>query len=259
MPDLPPHVPVAIDRAWLAAKALRSGALGAFWNYDWDTTPTEWWHVICDDRDYDVERLEAPKVRWTVRTALARTEVRRVEAAWLLEHGFDLYRRAVARYEGHRARDLEGFRDTIRLARVHPGDPPWEYWGVFGPGDRLLASANVRLQGPCAVLSSATFDPDSKGLYPMNALYYAVCRHYLRDRGSTYVASGSRPVLHGTQIEDFRLKMGWRTCYARLGALVLPPVGWAVAAYRALRGEGREVATGSPGRSPDRLRRCALG
>jgi hypothetical protein len=69
----------------------------------------------------------------------------------------------------------------------------------------------------------------------MNGLYYAVCRHYLRDRGFAYVASGSRPVLHGTQIEDFRLKMGWRTCYARLGALVLPPVGWAVSAYRALR------------------------
>jgi len=234
-PDIPPHVAIDIDRAWLALKALRVGALGAFWTFDWDTTPTDWWHVICDDAAYDLDRIPSAKVRWTIRASLARTEVRRVERDWLADHGYDLYLRAAGRYGGHQPRTRDGYQDTVLKTRVHPGDLPWEFWGVFTPDDRLVASANLRLQGECAVLSSATFDPDARGVYPMNALYYSTVRHYLRERGFRYVASGSRPILHETHVEDFRLRMGWRTCYSRLGALVLPPIGACVSAYHLLR------------------------
>jgi len=235
IPDIPPHVPLDIDRAELAAIVVAQRAVGATWTFDWDCGPTDWWFGVCDDPAYDVDRLPNSNARRKVRAGLARTRVERVEAAWLVRNGYDLYMRAFDRYAGATMRSPEEFRQTIEGVRVHPGDLPWEFWGAFDENGRLVAAAYCRLQPPCLALSSALFDPGAKAGYPMNALYFEIARHYLRDRGFSYVQSGSRPLLHRTNVDDFRTGLGWRRCYAKLGVLVLPPLGLAARAWRTAR------------------------
>jgi hypothetical protein len=235
LPDLPPHVPVEVDRLGLSITAARRGALGAFWPFDWDCGPTSWWYVICDAQGYDLDAIASKNARRDTRYGLARTDVRRVEPGWLAANGYELYLKATRRYAGHNPRNLEEYYGTILGVRTHAGDPPWEFWGVFDRKDNLVASANCRLQAGCCIMSTATFDPDAGRLFPMNALYFTLARHYLNERGLSYLASGARPVSHDTRVEEFRLRMGWRKCHTRLGALLPPPIALGARAWDLLR------------------------
>lgn len=58
----------------------------------------------------------------------------------------------------------------------------------------------------------------------MYALYYTIALNYLKEKGYKEVDSGSRPLLHETNIGDFLLRLGWRKAYCRLGIYLTLPV-----------------------------------
>jgi hypothetical protein len=64
--------------------------------------------------------------------------------------------------------------------------------------------------------ASAKSDPTSFKAHPNNALVYTFTHHYLRDRGLRYVTSGARPLLHRTNAQEFKERMGYRKVYSRL-------------------------------------------
>lgn len=241
LPDAAPDIELDVERAWLLGELVRQRALGAFWTTDWDSAEarpleTSWWYIICDDLAYDLNRIPSKNARRDVRYGLKRTEVKRIDQAWLADHGYVVYLKSAERYEGFTPHTPASFSAAVMSARVNQGEPPREFWGVFSREDgRLVAFGNYRLQGRCAGLSVAKFDPDASELFPMYALYFETARNYLRERGFDYVASGSRSVAHETKVEQFRLRLGWRTCHVRLQALLLPPTGSCGRLWRGIR------------------------
>jgi hypothetical protein len=58
----------------------------------------------------------------------------------------------------------------------------------------------------------------------MYALHYTIAHHYLKEKGCKEIDSGSRALLHETDISDFLLRLGWRRAYCRLGIYLVLPV-----------------------------------
>ena len=63
----------------------------------------------------------------------------------------------------------------------------------------------------------------------MYALYYTIAQYYLTQKGYKEINSGSRPLSHETNIGEFRLHLGWRKAYGRLGLYLVPSLQIALA------------------------------
>ena len=96
-PLSPPYTPVKADAQAIRQAIWHSKAYGARWTYEWDRSPSEWWWIVCDDRQYDMTQL-THDIRQAVRKGLRRCAVRRVETRWLAENGYPIYRAAHRRY-----------------------------------------------------------------------------------------------------------------------------------------------------------------
>ena len=85
-----PHRMAPVDRAAIRAALKDSGALFAQWTEGWDTQACEWWHICCDQRDYDISQFRKV-ARYDVRRGLQECEVRKVDNEWFAENGFPVY------------------------------------------------------------------------------------------------------------------------------------------------------------------------
>lgn len=224
-PINPPHKPPKADMPAIRQAIRQSKAYGARWTYQWDGPPSEWWWIICDDRQYDVTRLSR-RGRRGVRRGLRRCTVRRVEGSWLAENGYEVYLAAHQRYGGFRPDDAGTFRESL-LTRSSLKD--FHTWGVFVE-DKLAAYMTCVILDNCAVILTNKSDPDALRFNPNNALFYEIARHYIREMGLYYVTAGSRNVYHASAIQDFLQQMGYRRAYARLRLLLRRDIELAVRA-----------------------------
>jgi hypothetical protein len=190
-------------------------AYGARWTYQWDGSPSAWWWIICDDRQYDVARLPRHGRR-DIRRGLKQCTVRRVEASWLAENGYSTYIAAHQRYDGFKPDDVKTFQKSL-IARAPLQD--FHCWGAFVNG-ALVAYGTCVVLDDCAIILTIKSDPDALQFNPNNALFYELTRHYLRGMELRYVTSGSRNIYHMTTVQDFLQQMGYRCAYARLGLLL---------------------------------------
>lgn len=203
------------------SKALKeSGAKLAMWTYDFDgPAESPWWWVVCDDRTYDIAKF-SKKVRQATNRGLRRCEVHRVETTWFAEHGYPCYAACVAHrasaHDGILFQSLEQFRSRIQGNSQCRG---YEVW-VAMVGERIAAFVTCYNIEGVILTAEAKSAPELHSCYPNNALYYVVARHYLLHEGAKYITGGHRSLLHPTQVEDFKEKMGYRRCYARLGVML---------------------------------------
>jgi hypothetical protein len=214
-PVSPPHKPPQASELAIRQAIRQSKAYGARWTYQWDGPPSQWWWIICDDRQYDVTRLSR-RGRKGVRRGLRQCTVHRVETSWLAENGYQVYLAAHQRYENFQPDDAETFRESL-ITRASLED--FHSWGVFVE-DRLIAHGTCVILDGCAVILTNKSDPDALQFNPNNALFYEITRYYLREMGLCYVTAGSQNVYHASAIHDFLQQMGYRRAYARLGLLL---------------------------------------
>jgi len=190
-----------------------TGARLAQWTEGWDTGECDWWYVCCDQKDYDLATLRKDP-RYEVRKGLDQCTVRALDPGWFAENGYPVYAAAFARYGTRPLLDAAGFAREFLGHAEYAGR---ETWGAFVDA-RLVAWQSCIVVDDAVFSASSKSDPAFLKAKPNNALLYTLTRHYLRDRGVRYVTSGSRVLLHDTNAQEFKERMGYRKIYAPLRA-----------------------------------------
>lgn len=197
------------------------GALGARWTYDYDCGEEgPWYRYVCDTVDYDIDKIQSKTARKCVRRGLKNGTVRQVDYLWLADNGYEVYINAASRYVNFVPVSREKFTEQMH---AHSHEPGREAFGVF-VDEKLVAYATLLICGRIVRLYASKFDPAYSKQYPMYALHYTIAHHYLNQEGYKEIDSGSRALLHETDISDFLLRLGWRRAYCRLGIYLVLPV-----------------------------------
>ncbi len=214
------HLKDDLNRYVVRKLVHEQGALGAKWTYDYDCGKEgPWYRYICDIVDYDIDKIQSKTARKCVRRGLRNCTVRYVDYLWLSENGYEVYINAALRYSNFKPLSKDNFRKGISSHHTMPGR---KAFGVF-IGDKLVAYATLLVFGQSVRVYASKFDPAYSKQYPMYALHYMIAHHYLNQEGYKEIDSGSRALLHETDVGDFLLRLGWRKAYCRLGVyLVLP-------------------------------------
>ncbi len=114
----------------------------------------------------------------------------------------------------------EKFQEQMR---IHSSESRREALGVFVE-DKLVAYATLLICGQSVRAYASKFDPAYSKERPMYALQFTILHHYLREKGYKEIDSGTRALLHETNIGDFLLHLGYRKAYCRLGIYLVFPV-----------------------------------
>lgn len=176
-------------------------------------TPTEFWHVLCDD--YNFEKLPG-KMRTKIKRAYKDCAVRRIEALWLAEHGYECYAAAFSRYKGGSQESNETFRNKCLLAV----GGPFEFWGAF-IGETLVGFAKCVVGTDYATMVVFKIHPDYNSSRPAYALQDTILQTYVAKAGKP-VNNGSRSLDHDTNMQDFVLQFGFKRIYTDLKVVYRP-------------------------------------
>jgi hypothetical protein len=206
-----PHRAISVDASDVRKALAETGAIYAHWTEGWDTPPSEWWYVCCDDEEYDLARLRKGP-RSDIRKGLTACEVRKLEPEWFARNGYPVYKAAFRHYGTRPPLSETGFVDEFTTQALYPGR---ETWGAF-VGDTLAAWVSCLVIEDVVLTSSSKSDPTFFGAHPNNAVLYVLTRHYLRERGLKYVSAGARVMRHKTNVQDFKERMGYRRVHCRL-------------------------------------------
>jgi hypothetical protein len=206
-----PHRVKPVNTETIRSIMKQTRAVLAQWTEGWDTQPCDWWFVCCDQRDFDLTALSKGP-RYDVRRGLEQCEVRRVEPKWFADNGYDVYAAAFRHYGSRPA--LTSVEFTTEFLR-HAEYPGRETWGAFISG-KLVAWESCVVVDDAVMSASAKSDPIYFKSRPNNALVYSLTRHYLQERQLSYITAGSRVLVHDTNVQDFKLRMGYRKVYCPL-------------------------------------------
>lgn len=211
--DLDPHL--------VHEFVCKKKAFGAMWIYDFDCGEEgPWYESICDIADYDIEKIKSKSARKCIRRGLNRCELRKIDYLWLAENAYDVYINAASRYTNFTPASRESYRTSMEK---HSEETGRKAMGVF-VNEQLVAYANLRIVGRRVNIYASYFDPAYSNSYPMYALHYEIARHYLKELRFKEVNSGTRPLIHETNIGEFLFRIGWRKAYSRLGLYFKPSV-----------------------------------
>ncbi|MEE8170119.1 MAG: hypothetical protein V3T70_06185 [Phycisphaerae bacterium] len=222
-PALAPHRSRDVSQRDIARAIKAQRVFGAMWTFDWDCESAPYYYVVCSDPAYDVERIPNAQARRNTRLGLRRSELELVSAEWVADHCYGVYQAAFERYGNAAAESHAAFRATA-LETAGFSD-----WWVARSDSRPIAFAEVFFDGDAAFIGHIKFDYAERNKYPMNALEFTLGRHYVVERGFRYLSGGPLNVYHKTSVHDFRLRLGWRKAYCRLG------VCWNMSIRSALR------------------------
>ncbi|NOZ78908.1 MAG: GNAT family N-acetyltransferase [Acidobacteria bacterium] len=212
-PIAPPHLVGPVDLAAIRKVMRADGTLLARWTDAWDTAECQWWHICCDDPQYDLDRIPKSRRRNSVRKALRLCEVRLLSPDEFMAKGYDVYRAAVAHYTGPApVATRQQFEQGIAAAARYDA---WQTWGAFVDG-KLAAYVVCLVIGDAVLRSSSKSDPAMHRSRPNEATSFVLTRHYLRDEKVSYVSAGCRSISHDTNVQDFLLSMGYRRIYSPL-------------------------------------------
>jgi len=182
---------------------------------------SSWWYVMCDA--YDPSKISA-NVRSKISRGRRRCTVRRLEPAWLAEHGYPCYLAAHARYSNARPGKREDFH---RNALTAIGGPV-EYWGVFC-GEALAGYLQCLIDGNHVCTNVIKYDPAYLKDYSSYALISHVIQVYVVERGMV-LNNSTRSISHDTNVQSFLLGMGFRRQFCRLNVVYHPWLGVVVRA-----------------------------
>ncbi len=178
-------------------------------------TPTEFWHVLCDD--YDFEKLPG-KMRTKIRRAYKDCTVKEIHASWLMENGYDCYLAAFSRYKGGKPASKEIFQKEC--SRAIGG--PFGFWGAF-VGETLVGFAKCITGTDYVTMVVFKIHPAYSSSRPAYALQDTVLQAYVTKAGKP-VNNGFRALAHDTNMQDFVLQFGFRRVYTDLRVVYRPPL-----------------------------------
>jgi hypothetical protein len=178
-------------------------------------TPTEFWYVLCDD--YNFDKLPG-KMRTKIRRAYKDCSVRKIEAAWLAENGYECYSAAFSRYK-HGGPDSKDIFQKTCLSCVNG---PFDFWGAFA-GETLVGFAKCVFGSDYVTMVAFKIHPLYTSSRPGYALQDTILQAYVTKQGKP-VNNGSRSLDHDTNMQDFVLQFGFRRVYTDLKVVYRPPL-----------------------------------
>lgn len=221
MPQVPPHVDVEVTKADVDYLFARSKAWMIRWNSDFDCqTPTQWWYVIKDGK-IGLEELSRNS-RHDVRRGLERCSVARLDANFIANNAYPVYRSVFSRYNTKKkpVSEIQFSAGILQSLTKYPR----EYWGVFDrSSQKLIGYCANRFQYNCCEYLAGQFAPEYLRSYSSVVLIYEMTRYYLNDLKALYVSDGQRTISHDTLIQEFLIhKLNFRKAYCRLNIVYSP-------------------------------------
>lgn len=180
---------------------------------------TDWWYILCDH--YDPKNLSS-NTRSKISRGKRNCSVKRVEAEWLVEHGYSCYLAAYSRYNNATPATEEGFRGQM----LRTIGAPFEHWGVF-VGEKIAGYCRCIVEEHDVATSVIKFDPAYLRHYSPYALMSGLINHYVVNRGLV-INNGTRSIAHDTNFQDLLLKVGFRKQFAKLNVIYPPLVNAAI-------------------------------
>jgi len=219
-----PHEVVDVNRQAVRQALRASGALGARWTDHWDCKQeTEWYWVICDNKEYDIDGIASRRARRGVRKGLRECRVKQLESQEFAQLAYPLFCQSLKSYGVTPESKQEFARKTAMQAKFRGSN----YWGVF-VGEDLAAYATCRILDNAVIISTTKSDPALRKHCTNNALLHAITLHYLRNNDISYITNGCRTTYHSTDMNEFLERMGYRRVYARLNIELTPRAQLAV-------------------------------
>lgn len=214
IPVSPPNTIFNIEREKVKEAILKANALLAYWTDNWDSEQSQWWWTVCDIKNYNIENIQNSTGRRGIRKGLETCSVDRIEPHKFAELAYNIYHKSLISYNIPESKiiSFNRYNEIIRRQSNYNG---FELWGAFVEG-KLASFATCLVIDNVALFGSTKSDPDFYKFYPNNALFYHLTKHYLGERGLSYITNGPRTLLHTTTINDFLIKLGYKRVYSRL-------------------------------------------
>ncbi len=217
MPLCMPHIPLEVNREEIRAAVSQNHALLACWTTDWDVyDKSEWWWVVCDQRDYQVDTIRSSRGRALIRKGLRECTVRRIEVGEFARPAYPIHQAALRSY-GMAPPTFARFVDQMEALAEYSGT---DFWGAFR-GDVLTAFAIYQRIDGAASGIIAKSNPEFHKYQPNAAMFYTACQHYMA-QGLRYVTGGERTLVHPSAIQEFSEKLGWRKVFCRVNVELSP-------------------------------------
>ncbi|MCL2330213.1 MAG: hypothetical protein FWC56_02815 [Phycisphaerae bacterium] len=184
------------------------------WTNGFVDQETSWHAVICDT--FTSLEEYSSKHRYKINRGLKNFRVERVDAAYIKEHGYPIYRKAHDRYRS--ASHLWTEKQFVEhVAQDEPFDDIVHYWGVFAESE-LIVFAIVDIYGTTEasyVLTKA--DPEFLRLYPIYAMIHVMKEYYLATHKFSYINDGWKSIRHETNFQDLLIDVfRFRKAYTQL-------------------------------------------
>ncbi len=212
-----PHIHLDVDRREVQAAVSHNHALLACWTSEWDRRdPSEWWWVICDQRDYSVDKVSSSRGRADIRKGLRESTIRRLEISEFSRLAYPIHRTALEGYGAAPPSPVQFTEHMRRLAKYAGTD----FWAAFC-GDVIAAYAIYQVIDGAVSMVIAKSNPDLHKHLPNAALYYSASKYYLH-QGLRYVTGGARALVHPSAIQHFLEKLGWRKAFCRVNVELSP-------------------------------------
>jgi len=177
------------------------------------------YQIVCDDRDYDLDRLSA-NVRSKVRRGLRRCAIAPLPFADIAAQGLAADRDTLAR-QGRAVR-LAG-PAWARYWDAAAAAPTMEGWGASVGGQLAAFLVSVRFDD-CVEFLLARSRTDLLDAYPNNALVFEVARLMLRERGVRQITFGLESLEAVDALDEFKFGMGFRSAPLRQRVVFHPLV-----------------------------------
>ncbi len=175
------------------------------------------YQIVCDDRDYGLERLSA-NVRSKVRRGLRRCDIAAVSFETIARDGLAADRDTLAR-QGRGVR-LEGAA-WDRHWRAAAAASTMEGWGAFVDGGLAAFLVTVQLDDSVEFLLARS-RTDCLDAYPNNALVFEIARRMLVERRVRQITFGLESLEDVGALDQFKFGMGFRQAPLRQRVLFHP-------------------------------------
>lgn len=198
-----PHTEQQLSSAQ-TQQLLRTGGWAVRNAYHFDCpagSPTNFWYVI-KDQFGDIAELPT-KTRNQVRRALRTYDYEIIDKQFMLDHGYDIYKKASESYSvAATPPTLEAYRQRILSSTDED-----EFWGAIDKeSHNLVAIAiNHTSEETCDYRALKAYPEDVKN-YVYYGLIFTMNEYYLKTKRYKYVCDGARSATNHSNIQPFLIE-----------------------------------------------------
>lgn len=218
VPDAPPHHEIKLSKKEAKELLRKSKAYLLRWPSDFDCGhETGWWYLI-RDKGICLEEFKS-KIRKQILKGLANCIVKKVDAEFIAQNGYEVYKSAFSSYDTFmKPVEEEEFQQRMRARK---DNPIYDFWAAFCKEDqKVIAYFMNRVDSEYCMYSTGKFRPEYLKINVHQALVYEMTNYYLCELGLKYVCAGARSISHKTNVQDFlERKLHFRKAYCKLNVL----------------------------------------